>query len=116
MKPIPFPRKSGEKSYPQSCQFGKDYSYDLNGDGYKETFELDYREDTEVSTYHVTMVMDGDMAMDLSSEEVYYCCPNTEEYYITDISPHFEGLEIAVMDYGMSDDLWEVYQDRLSAT
>lgn len=98
-------RKSGEKAYPQSCQFGKEYSYDLDGDGYKETFELNYREDEETSMYHVTMVMDGDMAMDLSSEDVYYCYPNTEEYYITDISPFFEGLEIAVMDYGMSDDL-----------
>ena len=98
-------RMSGPKTYPQSCRFGKEYSYDLDGDGTKETFEINYREDAETSMYHVTMVMDGDMAMDLSSEDVYYCYPNTEEYYITDISPYFEGLEIAVMDYGMSEDL-----------
>ena len=97
--------KAGERNYPQSCQFGKEYSYDLDGDGTKETFEINYREDEEISMYHVTMVMDGDMAMDLSSEEVYYFYPNTDEYFITDISPHYEGLEIAVMDYGMSDDL-----------
>ena len=93
------------KTYPQSCRFGKEYSYDLDGDGNAESIELNYSEDVENSIYNVTMIMGGDMVMELSSDEVYYFYPNTEEYYITDISPHFEGLEIAVMDYGMSDDL-----------
>ena len=108
--------RAGERNYPQSCQFGKEYSYDLDGDGTKESFEINYREDEEISMYHVSMVMDGDMVMELSSEEVYYCYPNTDEYYITDISPYFEGLEIAVMDYGMSDDLvthFYIYDDEL---
>ncbi len=98
-------RMAKEKVYPQSCLFGQEYSYDIDGDGNKETFELNYHENMESSMYDVTMVLDGDMAMELSSDEVYYFYPNTEKYYITDISPHFPGLEIAVMDYGMSDDL-----------
>ena len=98
-------RAAKAKSYPQSCQFGKEYSYDLDGDGNKETFELSYRENTETYMYDVTMVLDGDMAIELSSDEVFYFYPNTEKYFVTDISPHYEGLEIAVMDYGMSEDL-----------
>lgn len=93
------------KTYPQSCLFGQEYSYDLDGDGKAETFELNYHEDTKNSIYNVTMILDGDMVIELSSDAVYYFYPNTDEYYITDISPHFAGLEIAVMDYGMSDDL-----------
>ncbi len=93
------------KTYPQSCLFGQEYSYDLDGDGNAETFELNYHEDTKNSIYNVTMVLDGDMVIEVSSDEVYYFYPNTDKYYITDISPHFAGLEIAVMDYGMSDDL-----------
>ena len=70
-------RAAKAKSYPQSCQFGKEYSYDLDGDGNKETFELSYRENTETYMYDVTMVLDGDMAMELSSDEVSYFYPNT---------------------------------------
>lgn len=98
--------KSEEETlYPQSCRFGKEYSYDLDGDGKEEKFRIDYDEGEEDSLYQVSMLMDGDMLMDLSSDEVYYFSPNIDEYYITDISPYFPGLEIAVMDYGMSDDL-----------
>ncbi len=98
-------RKAKEKAYPQSCMFGKEYSYDLDGDGNAETVEVNYKENVETSMYDVTLLLDGDMVIELSSDEVSYFYPNTEKYYITDISPHYEGLEIAVMDYGMSEDL-----------
>lgn len=102
--------------YPQSCQFGKEYFYDLDGDGKEEKFSLRYSAEDETEVWEVSMVLDGDMMLDLSSEEVYYFAPNTDEYYITDISPYFPGLEIAVMDYGMSDDLvthFYTYDDGL---
>ncbi len=97
--------KKGEKIYPRSQEFDKGYKVDLDGDGQDEDFSLNYYEDEVNSVYQVSMVLGGDMAYDLCSEDVYYFALNTEEYFVTDISPYFEGLEIAVMDYGMSEDL-----------
>lgn len=97
--------KKAEKQYPVSQEFDKGYKVDLNGDGQDEELTLTYYEDKENYLYQVSMVLDGDMVYDLCSEDVYYFSLNTEEYFVTDISPHYEGLELAVMDYGMSEDL-----------
>lgn len=101
---------AAEKTYPQSCQFGKTYQYDMDGDGRKEEVCLTYKEDVENGVFDVQLNLEGhliipDTVYDLSRDDVNYFCLNTEEYFITDISPHYEGLEIAVMDYGMSEDL-----------
>lgn len=101
---------AAKKTYPQSCQFGKTYQYDMDGDGRKEEVCLTYKEDVENSVFDVQLNLEGhliipDTVYDLSRDDVNYFCLNTEEYFITDISPHYEGLEIAVMDYGMSEDL-----------
>ena len=101
---------AAEKTYPQSCQFGKTYQYDMDGDGRKEEVCLTYKEDVENGVFDVQLNLEGhliipDTVYDLSRDDVDYFCLNTEEYFITDISPHYEGLEIAVMDYGMSEDL-----------
>ena len=98
------------KSYPQSCQFGKTYNYDLDGDGKEEELCITYKENEEHSVYDVTLNLEGyliipDTVYDLSRDDVYYFNINTDEFFVTDISPFFPGLEIAVMDYGMSDDL-----------
>ena len=98
------------KPYPQSCQFGKTYKYDLDGDGREEELCITYEENKENSVFDVTIGLEGyliipDTVYDLSRDEVCYFSLNTDEFFITDISPYHPGLEIAVMDYGMSDDL-----------
>lgn len=108
-------KNAAGKTYPQSCQFGKTYQYDLDGDGRKEDICITYREDEENYDFDLELSLEGDLVIpdtvyDLSREfhrimDVNYFCLNTKEYFITDISPHYEGLEIAVMDYGMSEDL-----------
>jgi len=93
-----------EKQYPKSCKFDEEYSFDLDGDGGKETFYISGREIVDNYAYDVSYV-EGDMVSKLCQDNVDYFSLNRDEYYVTDISPHFPGLEIAVMDYGMSDDL-----------
>lgn len=101
---------AAKKAYPQSCQFGKTYQYDMDGDGRKEDICITYSEDKENYDFDLQLSLEGyliipDTVYDLSRDDVSYFSLNTEEYFITDISPYYPGLEIAVMDYGMSDDL-----------
>ena len=100
---------AASKPYPQSCQFGKTYHYDLDGDGREEELCITYEENKENNVFDVTLGLEGyliipDTVYDLSRDEVCYVSLNTDEFFITDIAPYHPGLEIAVMDYGMSDD------------
>ncbi len=95
-----------QKVFPNSCLFGEDYTYDLDGDGTKETFNITLRANPEESLgYEPSFAVNQAVAVNMSRDEVYITTPNEEEYFVTDISPYYEGLEIAIMDYGMSDDL-----------
>ena len=35
---------------------------------------------------------------------MYFADPMTDQFYLTDISPHYDGIEIAILDYGPSND------------
>ncbi|MBQ5673477.1 MAG: hypothetical protein IIV45_00060, partial [Lachnospiraceae bacterium] len=100
---------AASKPYPQSCQFGKPYHYDLDGDGREEELCIKYKLDDDNGVYEATLELEGDLIIpdtvyNLSGEGIYFDNLNIDEFYITDIAPYYPGLEIAVMDYGMSDD------------
>lgn len=97
--------KQAEKPYPQSMSFGQEYTLDLDGDGVKEGFNVSYWVDDEYEYANCTVYLTvGDEIFDLTALSGHMSTLNTDEYYMTDISPHFEGLEIAILDYGPSDD------------
>lgn len=78
---------------------------DLNGDGYKDTVTYQSAEgDSQFITFKIN---EGDYSYSLylSDEGIYLATPNTDWYYITDLDPKDKYKEIAILDWGPSDDL-----------
>ncbi|MDD3367278.1 MAG: YARHG domain-containing protein [Lachnospiraceae bacterium] len=94
-----------EHPYPIAKKPGEPVKADLAGNGTENTLEFQIAEVNkgDYSEYEASFNIDGKV-FDLGSYEVYFENPELEDYYLTDISPYFDGLEIAVMDYGPSDD------------
>ena len=83
--------------YPREYQAGEGASEDLDQDGRAETIVCTFEEtDTWIKINGKTYA--------LSDFDVQLVTPNTEVFYVTDIMPYQEGLEIALLDYGPSDD------------
>lgn len=88
---------AAEHPYPIEHVTGKIVDIDLDEDGTTET--LTYK--VEDSMGFITV---DDITYSLEEFDIYMVIPDEEHFYITDISPFFEGLEIAVTDDGASDD------------
>ena len=56
-------KNAAGKTYPQSCQFGKTYQYDLDGDGRKEDICITYREDEENYDFDLELSLEGDLVI-----------------------------------------------------
>lgn len=94
-----------QNKYPRAEQIDTDVICDLDEDGTAETLRylvMEVEKDG-YAEYEASITVD-DMMFNLEEYEVFMVNPETATFYLTDISPYFEGLEIAVMDYGPSDD------------
>lgn len=90
--------------YPVKYQVPSSASEDLNGDGIKEniSFQVTEKPDGE---YLCEITVD-DVVYDLSQDfDVVLVSPVEDCFYITDLLPYDNELEIAVLDMGPSNDL-----------
>lgn len=112
--------KKAEEAYKEEHPYPKEYSVgskveeDLDGDG--ETEQLQYVLEEADGEYKGKLVIDG-QEFDLEDYEVCLVTPEEDLFYVTDISPYYDGLEIAILDYGPSYDrvtYFFTYQDELT--
>lgn len=88
--------------YPVKEKIGQQIKADYAGKGVENTIIYNV-ENKGNDEYKLTLQID-DVVYDLADYGVYMINPEMETYYLTDISPYFDGIEIAIMDYGPSDD------------
>ncbi|HCT92643.1 MAG TPA: hypothetical protein DF613_14885 [Lachnospiraceae bacterium] len=86
-----------EHPYPKAYQADSRASEDLDQDGRAETISCKFRAE------EASIVIDGTEYV-LSDMGVQLITPDTEVFYVTDIASFDEKLEIALLDYGPSDD------------
>lgn len=98
-------KRKQENPYPKAYAMSDAITIDLDGDGTAEEVCCQYEEDTANWDYKVTIRID-DMVYDLSQQykDVYFLNLYKEHFYVTDIFPSEAGYELALMDYGPSDD------------
>lgn len=96
-------KTASQSLYPLEEKVGKKVSVDLSGNGKKNTILYQVTEDL-YGNAKGCLTVDG-ITYDLEEDfQIYMDWPEDEHFYITDISPFFDGLEIAIADYGPSDD------------
>lgn len=96
-------KTASQSLYPLEEKVGKKVSVDLSGNGKKNTILYQVTEET-YGNAKGCLTVDG-ITYDLEEDfQIYMDWPEDEHFYITDISPFFDGLEIAIADYGPSDD------------
>lgn len=96
-------KTASQSPYPLEEKVGKKVSVDLSGSGKKNTILYQVTEDL-YGNAKGCLTVDG-ITYDLEEDfQIYMDWPEDEHFYITDISPFFDGLEIAIADYGPSDD------------
>lgn len=88
--------------YPMELETGEDHAVDLNRDGHNELVRVDVKVINEYDNM-ATITVEG-VEYSLEDMGVYAFNLHAEDFYITDISPHFTGYEIAIADYGPSSD------------
>ena len=84
-------------------EVAEDHAVDLNHDGHNEIVRFD----VEIGEYEEnigTITVEG-KTYALEDFGIYAYSLHTDDFYITDISPYFTGYEIAIADYGPSEDL-----------
>lgn len=86
-----------EHPYPKEYRAGSQASEDLDKDGRAETIACKWEAED------VSLVING-TEYALSDMGVRLDTPDTEVFYVTDIASYDENLEIALLDYGPSDD------------
>lgn len=96
-----------EHPYPMQVKTKEKISLDLNNDGRDETIQ--YKVKQVGYDYEQTLII-NEKSYSLSDFNIYACAPAEDRFYITNISQFDEdaldqGLEIAILDYGPSDDL-----------
>ena len=89
--------------YPKECETGILTEADLDGDGTSEKIQYTLQKADDASSYKGILEIDG-RKFDLEDYQVQLITPEQEHFYITDISSYYDGLEIAVLDYGPSAD------------
>lgn len=92
-----------EHPYPKSEKVGTLVQVDLDGDGTKEKLKYSIDEVNNRTESKGILNIDG-KEYNLEDYGVYLCYPMTDKFYLTDISEFFDGIEIAVLDYGPSND------------
>lgn len=88
--------------YPMEFNVGEEYTVDLDHDNTEETI----RYDVSGGEYNpVGIITVNGEAYDLADFGAYLWCPEEEHFYVTNIAPYSLGVEIAIADYGPSEDL-----------
>lgn len=86
--------------YPKKESTDTKLTADLNGDGKDETFS--YQVKTKGDDYVSILTVDGkDFDLD---DYIYMDHPIMDRFYLTDINSYEDGLELAVLDEGPSED------------
>lgn len=107
---IPYDELNGLKDeytydggFQKSVGLGESVSIDLNGDGTEDEVTFNVEESSDY-VYVPTLTINGaDYSKVLEDNQCYFAGPY-EKYVIMDIDESDDYLEIAVQDYGMSDD------------
>ena len=95
--------KASQNPYPLEESIGKKVFVDLSGNGTNNTVLYQLQESSN-GIEKAFLTVDG-VTYDMEEDfHIYMDMPEEEHFYITDISPFFDGLEIAIADYGPSDD------------
>lgn len=90
-----------KEHFPEPLVYGQEYSFDLDGDGIKETLRLRYEDMDNYAHYGVEIMINGKVVMEAQE---WIASLTTRGYYVTDIDEKSPGLEIAISDFGESDD------------
>ncbi|MGN0132340.1 MAG: YARHG domain-containing protein [Lachnospiraceae bacterium] len=109
-------RYAAEHPYPMEEDTGTTVYADLDGDGTKEKLSYEVRQVSEYEE-HGILTIEGKTYDLWGYENIYMEYPDSEHFYLTDISPYFDGLEIAVTEEGPSDDPathFYIYEGELS--
>ena len=89
--------------FQKSVALGESIRLDLDGDGTMDDLTFDVKESSDY-VYVPTLTINGaDYSGVFEENQCYFACPY-EKYVIMDIDEADNYLEIAVQDYGMSDD------------
>lgn len=107
LKAIKSAEKEHEKNqpYPKKYKIGKQIEIDLDGDGKKNVLQYQVKNSTtDTDNYKAYITIDG-TTFDLEDFGIYMIMPEEKGFYITDLADYKKGLEIAIMDYGPSNDL-----------
>ena len=87
----------------QSVSLGETIRIDLNGDGTADEVTFDVEESSDY-IYVPTLVINGANYSNVFEDNQFYFAYPYEQYVIMDIDDADDSLEIAVQDYGMSED------------
>lgn len=99
-----------KSEYPKKLEFNKEYSEDLDGDGTKEKFAVKYKKKDYY--YQVSISVNGEeLNIEDIDEDAIIDTLETGGYYLTQIRPYFGELQIAILDWGPSDDQVTHYFD-----
>ena len=102
--------------YPKKYEAGSIVEEDLDGDGKSEQIQYILEENAADGDYHGILMIDRQEFHVEDYEDVWLDNPEMT-FYVTDISPYYEGLEIAILDNGSSDDpatYFFTYKDGLT--
>lgn len=92
-------------TYPKKGRIGKLTRVDLNGDGKQEQLcvKMNYKEKGNKESHNIAIQING-KEYRVESDTLSFAMPEEKYFYITDISSTEPGLEIALLDYGASND------------
>ncbi len=100
--PSASPTQSADSIYPLIVKAGSSVSVDLNGDGSSD--EVSFQASEDAATILHLSVNGVDYAGSVYDEGFFTDMLESAYYCITDIDTSDSSLEIAIMDYGPSDD------------
>ncbi|WP_455718199.1 YARHG domain-containing protein [Anaerosporobacter sp.] len=92
------------QSYPKKYKIGQQIKVDLDGDGKKNVLEYQLKKGDSETDYKAYIIIDG-TTFDIEDFDISHITPEESGFYITDLADFKAGLEIAILDYGRSDDL-----------
>lgn len=102
--------------YPKRFNVGEQIEVDLDGDGKNNNLEFQLKNvDGDPADIKAYITIEG-TTFDLQEYGIYLRSPELKGFYITDLADFKAGLEIAILDYGPSDDLvthFFTYQKKL---
>lgn len=94
---------SYDGGFQKAVSLGESISMDLNGDGTADEVTFDVKESSDY-TYVPTLTINGANYSSVFEDNQCYFAYPYEEYVILDMDSKDNYFEIAVQDYGMSDD------------